>query len=170
MPDFTVLRGYLYSKFTYADGIISIVRPVIRTCRLRRLYLKANRYPKVAALIDIGSSETRMQIAQIRKGKLNRIEALSYPVALGRDVYSTGRVSQATVRELIKALEGFLNVIREYAAEEVAAVTTNALRRAENRGFVLDQVKIRTGLDVMVLEDNEDVQKVQTNCAIDLYE
>lgn len=118
--------------------------------------MKANRYPKVAALIDIGSSETRMQIAQIRKGKLNRIEALSYPVALGRDVYSTGRVSQATVRELIKALEGFLNVIREYAAEEVAAVTTNALRRAENRGFVLDQVKIRTGLDVMVLEDNEE--------------
>ncbi len=118
--------------------------------------MKANRYPKVAALIDIGSSETRMQIAQVRKGKMDRIEALSYPVALGRDVYSTGCVSQATVRELIKALEGFLNVIREYAVKDVTAVTTNALRRAKNRAFVLDQIKIRTGLDVVVLEDNEE--------------
>ncbi|MDD6789184.1 MAG: hypothetical protein PUE04_03645 [Lachnospira sp.] len=118
--------------------------------------MKANRCPKVAALIDIGSSETRMQIAQVRKGKMDRIEALSYPVALGRDVYATGRVSQTTVRELIKALEGFLNVIREYAVSDVTAVTTTALRRAKNRDLVLDQVKIRTGIDIRVLEDNEE--------------
>lgn len=118
--------------------------------------MKANRYPKVAALIDIGSSETRMQIAQIKKGKPDRIEALSYPVALGSDVYSTGRVSQTTVRELIKALEGFLNITKEYAVSDITAVTTNALRRAENRAFVLDQIKIRTGLNVVVLEDNEE--------------
>ncbi|ARP50678.1 MULTISPECIES: hypothetical protein [Caproicibacterium] len=118
--------------------------------------MNKRKYPKAAAVIDIGSSELRLRIAQLCKGKICELDRLAYPLALGHEVFTKGKISFECFREMSHALAGFTSLMKEYGITQYRAVATTALREAENRGFVLDQLKVQNNLHVDVLEADEE--------------
>ncbi|MDD3261129.1 MAG: phosphatase, partial [Oscillospiraceae bacterium] len=69
--------------------------------------MNKRKYPKAAAVIDIGSSELRLRIAQLRKGKICELDRLAYPLALGHEVFTGQKIGLECFREMSKALAGF---------------------------------------------------------------
>ncbi|MBI3316728.1 MAG: HD domain-containing protein [Candidatus Omnitrophica bacterium] len=112
---------------------------------------------QMAAVIDIGSSALRMMIAEIGpKSEIRYIENLQKPVPLGKDVFTTGRISATTIRESIEVLKNYRSLIDGYSIHKIHAIATSAVRDAANRENFIDQVFVRTNLDVEVLEGAEE--------------
>ncbi|HCM24540.1 MAG TPA: phosphatase [Ruminococcaceae bacterium] len=118
--------------------------------------MNKRKYPKVAAVIDIGSSELKLRIAQLRKGQICDLDRLVYPLALGHEVFTEKKISFECIREMSHALSGFTALMKEYGITQYRAVATTALREAENRAFVLDQLRVQNNLNVEVLEDDHE--------------
>lgn len=109
----------------------------------------------VAAVIDIGSNALTMIIGQTAGESIKILENMNYPVSLGKDTFNTGRISFEKVNKTCEIIKNFLAVAKEYGiVNQIKAVATTAVREAENKTFVLDQIKIRTGLVVEVLDDS----------------
>ena len=113
----------------------------------------------VAAVIDIGSSVLSMEVAQAGPGEPMELDYLEYPVNLGYETFTHGKVSFKTTLEVAKALEGFTVAARQYGVEDgaIRITATTALREASNASYVLDQLKNKTGLNIEVLEDGQEM-------------
>lgn len=111
---------------------------------------------KVAAVIDIGSNLLKMRICQLRKGEITNLDRLQYPLSLGHEVFTAGKISFESLRELSGILQGYSEIMAEYETDQYAVVATTALREAKNRAYVLDQLKIQNDMTVDVLEDDQE--------------
>lgn len=111
---------------------------------------------KIVSVLDIGSTLIRMGVYQAGKTGLQRLDLLEAPLRLGHEVFTHGRISPETVRGLSAVLRGFTQVMKDYGVTEYRAIAATALREAENRRYVLDQLKTQNGLTVEVLEDAEE--------------
>ena len=108
-------------------------------------------------VIEVGSSAIRMVIAEVgAKLALRTLENLQKPVSFGKDVFTSGRLSHASIRQGIEILDHFKTVLESYGVRRMQAVATSAVREAANRDNFIDQVFIRTGIDVEVIEGAEE--------------
>lgn len=112
--------------------------------------------PNAGAVIEIGSSSVRMRVSQISKGKIRPLDYLEYPVSLGQDVYRSGSVSFESLRELSSALGKFSSALLSYHIENPKVVTCATLLEAKNRALVVDQLKVRNGMDVEILGSSQE--------------
>ena len=110
------------------------------------------------AVIDIGSGQVGLKIAQLSlpSGKLTILEEVTKTIPLGRDTFSTGRISPNMLDQLCQALNGFRQLMREYKVRRYKAVATSAFREARNREFILEQIKVRTHLNVDILTHSQE--------------
>jgi exopolyphosphatase/guanosine-5'-triphosphate,3'-diphosphate pyrophosphatase len=112
---------------------------------------------EIVAAIDMGSHALRMKIAQISsEGKIRTLELLRYPISLGRDTYAMGRVSFKTVDETCEILKGFKNLMADYGVKTYRMIATSAVREAENREYIADQIRLKTGLNIEVISNAEE--------------
>lgn len=108
------------------------------------------------AAIDVGSYDLGMTIYQIaEKGSIKPIESLRQNVAAGHDTYRNGRISYSHINEICRVLSHFSEVMKGYHISSYRAYGTSALREAENREIVLDQIKVKTGIEVTILSNAE---------------
>ena len=108
-------------------------------------------------VIDIGSSAIRMIVAEVGpKTEIHYLENLQKPVQLGKDVFTTGRISNVTIRECILILKNFKTSIDSYGVKKIHTIATSAVREAGNRDNFVDQIFVRTGIDVEVIEGAEE--------------
>lgn len=117
--------------------------------------IKKNKFETVA-VIDIGSNELRLRIAENAKGKLKYLESLSFPLSLGRDTFDTGKISFEKVDKACDIIKNYLQVASELGVSKVRAVTTTAVREALNRDYILDQIKLKTSLNIQVYDNTEE--------------
>ncbi len=114
----------------------------------------------LAAVIDIGATAIRMEIAEMIAGAEARpIESLRRGVQLGKDAFTKGRIEQATIQECVDILKDFKRVMAEYGiteSEQVRAVATSPIREAANRDTFLDRVYIATGINVRAIDEAEE--------------
>ena len=116
----------------------------------------AKNVPKTVAVVEIGSNELRLKIGQASKGKQKILETLDYPLGLGRDSFTTGRISFEKADKVCEIIRNYLTVAREYGVSRLRVVATTAVREARNRDYVLDQIRLKTGVDVEVIDDLEE--------------
>ena len=108
------------------------------------------------AAIYIGSYEVSIKIFEISaKKKIRDIDFIRTRIELGRDAYSRGRIGYELVETLCDTLAEFKQIMQGYRVDQYEAYAAAALRDAENELFVLDQIRIRTGLEVKVLSNSE---------------
>ncbi|MCI8275311.1 MAG: exopolyphosphatase [Lachnospiraceae bacterium] len=108
------------------------------------------------AAIDVGSYELELTIYEISpKRGIVQLERLRKVIGLGRDTYERGIISYERVDEMCRLLHRFQEVMAEYQAENYRAYGTSAIREAENREVVLDQIRVRTGIEIDVLSNSE---------------
>lgn len=103
-----------------------------------------------AAVISIGSESIKMDIACVRSQRVSIVDRLEYPVNLGHEVFNDSRLTFESVKEISRIIEGFQQVMREYGVTQYKAVATSVFREAENREFVIDQLKIRNDVNIEV--------------------
>jgi exopolyphosphatase / guanosine-5'-triphosphate,3'-diphosphate pyrophosphatase len=120
------------------------------------IFLNSKKPHRSAAVIDIDSNALKMKVAQLKKGKIADIDILEYPMRLGYEVFRNGKISFESLRELSSLLHGYQDVLAGYGVKNVKTVATTALREAENRSFIMDQLRIQNGIPVEVLEDNQE--------------
>jgi len=105
--------------------------------------------------IELGSHALSMKIAETGKNKeIKIIENLRYPISLGRDTFATGRVSFETLTETCEILKGFSKLMAGYKIKEYRAIATVAVREASNREYIVDQIKLKTGIEIEVIENS----------------
>jgi len=113
--------------------------------------------PRPVAVVDMGASAIRLVVAEAAPGGGTRIlEEASRGVLLGKDTFTSGRLGAATVEATLKALEGFRRIMDSYGVVRYRAVATSAVREAQNRETFLDRVRLRTGIDVEVIDGSEE--------------
>ena len=117
------------------------------------------------AAIDVGSFKLELGIYEIvRKNGLRQVEHLRHVIALGKNTYSTGKISYELVDEMCRILEEFTKIMKSYQITDYRAYATTAMRLAKNNRIILEQIRVRTGISVKVLSNSE--QRLLTYKAI----
>ena len=60
------------------------------------------------------------------------------------------------LKKICQVIKGFLNTDSEYGVSEIRAIATTAIREAKNKDYILDQIKVKTGVDIEVLDENSE--------------
>jgi len=108
------------------------------------------------AIIDISSNEIRMYIAEKVGDSINFIETLKYPLNLAKDTFGMGMISFDKVNKLCEILSGFIQVAGEYGVGVIKTVATTAVREASNRDYIVDQISIKTGLTIKIMDESDE--------------
>lgn len=108
------------------------------------------------AAIDVGSFELELGIYEVSgKNKIKRIDQVRHVIALGSETYHTGKISYEMVEELCQVLGGFARIMKSYKITEYSAYATSAMREAKNSQIVIDQIRVRTGIEVRMISNSE---------------
>jgi len=113
--------------------------------------------PLVVAAVDMGASAIRLVVAEAVDNDAPKvIEEATRGVLLGKDTFSHGKLDPATMEATLKALEGFRRIMDTYGVVRYRAVATSAVREAENCDTFIDRIRLRTGLDVEIIDGSEE--------------
>jgi exopolyphosphatase/guanosine-5'-triphosphate,3'-diphosphate pyrophosphatase len=112
---------------------------------------------EAVAVLDMGASAIRLVVAEVRPGAPTTVlEEASRGVLLGKDTFTYGKLGPATMEATLKAVEGFRRIMDTYAVTRYRAVATSAVREAQNRDSFLDRIRLRTGLEMEVIDGSEE--------------
>ncbi len=104
-------------------------------------------------VMHIGSEQVSLQIVEYNTLKdMKVVERVSSQVTLGEETFKTGKISFAAVRELCELLKGYRRILHEYGVKEYRLLATTAIREADNQQYIIDQVKLKTGLTLEVVD------------------
>ena len=113
--------------------------------------------PEPVASIDVGSNFLRMMIAEITdEGHILPLEDLWKPTNIGRDAFTRKRIELESIRETCHTLQGFKQLMDDYRVKHYRAVATSGLREAENKEYVLEQIRLQSGLTVEVINTSQE--------------
>lgn len=108
------------------------------------------------ASIYVGSYEVSLKIFEFgAKKKIRTVDHIRYRLNLGDDVFETGAIGYQKVEELCMILGEFLQVTKSYRVAEYEAYASTVLKNASNEIFVLNQIFLRTGIQLRVLSNSE---------------
>ncbi len=114
------------------------------------------------AVIDVGSHETTMKIARLKRGSIPIIlDEVSRTVPVGIEPYTTGRIDAFALAQVIDVLNDFKIKMNEYGVVNYRAVATSAFREATNGLFAVEQIFARTGIRVEILSGSMDNHYLQ---------
>lgn len=109
----------------------------------------------LSAVIDVGSNQLTMKIAELPTGNKPRvIEEVRGSLALGEDTYTSQNIRKESIRRCCEILQGFNHKLKEYKIEQVRVVATSAIREALNRDYVCTRIQQSCGLEVEILDNN----------------
>ncbi|MDD4321520.1 MAG: HD domain-containing protein [Acidaminococcaceae bacterium] len=107
----------------------------------------------IFAAIHVGSEMISLQIIEYSDlDKMKIVDEASKRVKLGEETFKHKRISFGMVTEICELLKGYKRLMDEYGVEEYSVQATTAVREAENQAYFLDQILVKTGLHVEVVE------------------
>jgi exopolyphosphatase/guanosine-5'-triphosphate,3'-diphosphate pyrophosphatase len=116
---------------------------------------------RLTAVVEIGSTGIRLIVAEIfENGRWKVLDRAGKPVALGRDVFTTGQVSRESFMECLSVLKNFREFLEGWgiADGDIHVIATSALRVARNRDIFVDRVRQETGFRLSIVEGIEETR------------
>ncbi len=112
---------------------------------------------RVAAAIDIGSNSIKMSLGRLDgDGKLEEFGQVADVVRLGQGVDRTGELDPERIEAALTTLQRFAGEARAAGATDIEAVATEATRAARNGQAFLERVRRDTGINVRVIDGEEE--------------
>ncbi len=122
------------------------------------------------AAIDIGSNAVKLQITKVLEydGAITfkRLEYIRFPLRLGQDVFSLGRVSAEREANLLKLLQTFRNLMDLYEIDHYYACATSAMREARNNKKIQDKVHEVLELDIEIISGKREAEMINNVIAL----
>lgn len=114
------------------------------------------------AAIDIGSNAIRLIVGEYDSdhATLRVLRKIREPIRLGKDVFSTGSISDKTSKELQAVFARFRDLVSAYSVRNLKAVGTSALREAKNRTEIVHAIKQASGISVAVIDGLEEARLI----------
>jgi exopolyphosphatase / guanosine-5'-triphosphate,3'-diphosphate pyrophosphatase len=110
----------------------------------------------LCAAIDIGSNTTRVLVAEPKQGQLRTVMEQRNYTRIGKSARENGSIKAEKVAEIADTVAIQVRLAREVGAEAIKTVATAAIREADNRNDVVDEIKQVAGVDVEVLSEHEE--------------
>ncbi|HEX4420031.1 MAG TPA: Ppx/GppA phosphatase family protein [Kofleriaceae bacterium] len=111
--------------------------------------------------IDAGSNAIRMVIAELGPNELLRIEAERVPVRLGHGAFTRGELDDEVIDQAVRAFVHFRERFDHHGATIYRAVGTSAVRNASNRDVLLHRLYHEAGIELEVIEGEEEARLVR---------
>jgi exopolyphosphatase/guanosine-5'-triphosphate,3'-diphosphate pyrophosphatase len=110
------------------------------------------------ACIDIGSNTTRLLVAEPGEGLLREVMAQRAFTRLGKGLRRDEAIAPDKVEEVAEVVATQVRLARELGADGLRAVATAAIRRAANGAELCAAVRERTGVEVEILDGDEEAR------------
>lgn len=110
------------------------------------------------AVIHLGSENVTMQIMEYTDlDHIRIVEEVRQKVHLGEETFQHHKISLATTLQIVDILKGCRQVMRDYGVKQYVLQATTAVREAENRQYFIDQVKVKTGFVIEVVNMSREI-------------
>ena len=112
--------------------------------------------------IDIGTLTCRLLVAAISpeaEDPIHTIRSERKILRLGEGVDRTGRLKPEAMLRVIETIREWKTIIESHGVERYTAVATSAVREAGNREEFLDRVRRETGIEVEVIDGEEEARR-----------
>ena len=108
------------------------------------------------AAIDIGSNAIRFQISTVLdnspKVLFKKLEYVRFPLRLGHDVFSSGRITEKSIIKFKKLMKAFRLLLELYEVDDYMFCATSAMRESENGPEVVEAVREEIGVDINIID------------------
>ena len=108
------------------------------------------------AAIHIGSYELTMKICEYsKKNGIKQIEYIRHGFEMNFDHYSDEKLRIEDIDVVCNVLKNFKRIMDGYHVTEYRAYATSAMRESRNVILILEQIRVKTGLNVVALTNSE---------------
>ena len=119
------------------------------------------------AAIDIGTNAVRLLLSRVVEDDdrpiFEKESFVRIPLRLGEDAFLNGRISKEKTGSLVETMIGFRHLISAYRAIDFEAYATSAMREAENREEVAQEVRDRSGIDITIISGRMEAEVIYAN-------
>lgn len=112
------------------------------------------------AAIDLGSNSFHMVVAKTDHGELRILDKIGEKVQLASGINAKGRITDEAMQRAIDCLNRFAQRIREFDADDVQIVGTNALRVAKNQKDFIKAAQKVVGFPIEVISGHEEARLI----------
>ncbi len=120
----------------------------------------------VYGAIDIGSNAARLLIKSVddsQEKSFKKEMLVRVPLRLGFDVFAKGELSERKARKLKRLMKAFKQLMKIYDVNRYRACATSAMRDARNGNDVIQDIKKSTGIDIEIIDGEEEARMVYNN-------
>jgi exopolyphosphatase/guanosine-5'-triphosphate,3'-diphosphate pyrophosphatase len=113
-------------------------------------------YPARIGVVDMGSNAIRFLVAEATGGVIGILENHRLPLRLGRDVFHTGQIPDATLADAVDAFRRFRATCDRLGVQHIRTIATSAMRDARNRDLLVDRVRDACGIEIEVISGTQE--------------
>lgn len=116
------------------------------------------------AAIDIGSNAIRFQVSTALDNSptflFKKLEYVRFPLRLGHDVFSTGRISAKSIEKFKKLMKAFKLLVELYEVTDYMFCATSAMRESENGPELAEEVRNELGITINIIDGNREAELI----------
>ena len=119
--------------------------------------------PNIFGIVDIGAGGIRCQISEVSKNSdagwnIKTIEHIIFPLSIGMDTFLKKYITFDTVYRAAEIFNKIKLKFKEYnITVNYRAVCTSAVRDAENKHFFINHVRVKTGIELEIIDENDEL-------------
>lgn len=116
--------------------------------------------------IDIGSNAVRLLVkcvnADDASEPMSKVQLIRVPIRLGEDAFTKGRIGKKKSRQLLSLMRAFKELMEIYEVSDYRACATSAMRDACNGIEIADEIKVRTGIEIEVIDGRIEAELISS--------
>jgi exopolyphosphatase / guanosine-5'-triphosphate,3'-diphosphate pyrophosphatase len=89
-----------------------------------------------------------------------KLEYVRFPLRLGHDVFSTGRISAKSIEKFKKLMRAFKLLVELYEVTDYMFCATSAMRESENGTQLADEVHAELGIQINIIDGNREAELI----------
>ena len=119
----------------------------------------------VYAALDLGTNNCRLLVARPSRRGFLVVDAFSRIIRLGEGVSCSGRLSEAAMERTIEALQVCSRKMQRRSVRRSRLIATQACRIADNADEFIDRVRLKTGLELEIINQETEARLAVSGCA-----
>lgn len=116
------------------------------------------------AAIDIGSNAIRFQVSTVLDNSptpfFKKLEYVRFPLRLGHDVFTTGRISQKSMEKFKKLMKAFKLLVELYEVDDYMFCATSAMRESENGEQLAKEIRDELQVEIHIIDGIREAEMI----------